>query len=402
MVVPFGVRMAGPLEPFASGFCAELARLGYTRLSARLQVGLVAHLSRWLAGEGLDAGALSPATVGAFLVARRAAGYTGLRTPRALRPLLDHLRRIGVTPPPVESVAASPVEVLLGRYRGFLIGERGLTSGTAGGYVDLVRPFLVGRVGFEGLDLDGLRAGDVTGFVLAECRRRRPRMAQRSASALRSLLRFLHVEGLLGASLVTAVPKVANRREGLPRFLELAQVDALLGSCDRAATAGRRDFAMMTLMVRLGLRAGEVAALALDDLDWRAGEIVVRGKGNRRDRLPLPVDAGAAVVDYLRHARPAGALDRCVFVRVRAPHRGLTRAGITEAVIAAGLRAGLGPVTAHRLRHTAATGMLRCGAPLAEIGQVLRHARPLTTAVYAKVDHDALRALARRWPGGAS
>lgn len=214
MVVPFGVRMAGPLEPFASGFCAELARLGYTRLSARLQVGLVAHLSRWLAGEGLDAAALSPATVGAFLVARRAAGYTALRTPTALRPLLDHLRRIGVTPPSVESVAVSPVEVLLGRYRGFLIGERGLTSGTAGGYVDLVRPFLVGRVGSEGLDLDGLRAGDVTGFVLAECRRCRPRMAQRSASALRSLLHFLHVEGLLGASLVTAVPKVANRREG--------------------------------------------------------------------------------------------------------------------------------------------------------------------------------------------
>ncbi len=225
-------------------------------------------------------------------------------------------------------MAATPVEVLLGRYRSFLIGERGLTPDTARGYVYLVRPFLVGRAGSDGLDLGGLTAGDVTGFVLAECRRRPPKTAQRSATTLRSLLRFLHVDGLLGASLVTAVPKVANRREGLPRFLEPAQVDALLGSCDRAPTAGRRDFAMMTLMVRLGLRAGDVAAMALNDLDWRAGEIVVRGKGNRRDRLPLPVDAGQAVVDYLHHARPAGALDRCVFVRVKAPHRSLTSGGM--------------------------------------------------------------------------
>lgn len=154
--------------------------------------------------------------------------------------------------------------------------------------------------------------------------------------------------------------------------------------------------------MRLGLRAGEVAVLGLGDIDWRRGEITVAGKGPRSERLPLPTDVGAAIADYLCHARPEGALDRCVFVRVKAPHRGLTPGGVTNAVIAAGRRAGLGPITAHRLRHTAATGMLRAGAPLAEVGQVLRHRRALTTEAYAKVDRDRLRTLARPWPGGAT
>jgi integrase/recombinase XerD len=221
-------------------------------------------------------------------------------------------------------------------------------------------------------------------------------------SALRSLLRFCHVAGLLGAPLAAAVPSVANRRAGLPRFLEPAEVESLLASCDRRGVAGRRDFAMMTMMVRLGLRAGEVAVLGLGAIDWRRGEITVVGKGPRSERLPLPADVGEAVADYLHHARPEGAIDRCVFVRVKAPHRGLSAGGVTQAVIAAGARAGLGPITAHRLRHTAATGMLRAGAPLAQVGQVLRHRRALTTATYAKVDRDTLRTLARLWPGGAA
>ena len=261
---------------------------------------------------------------------------------------------------------------------------------------------MVGRATADGVNLAGLSAADVVGFVLAVSGERTPKVAQQVVSVLRSLLRFCHVQGLLGAPLAAAVPAVANRRAGLPRFLEPAQVESLLASCDRRGVAGRRDFAMMTMMVRLGLRAGEVAALGLGDIDWRRGEISVVGKGPRSERLPLPADVGAAVADYLRHARPEGAIDRCVFVRVKAPHRGLSPAGVTQAVIAAGGRAGLGPLTAHRLRHTAATGMLRAGAPLAQVGQVLRHRRALTTAAYAKVDRDGLRALARPWPGGAA
>ena len=193
------------------------------------------------------------------------------------------------------------------------------------------------------------------------------------------------------------------RLAGLPKALEPAQVAALLASCDPDIAAGRRDFAMLTMLARLGLRAGEVAALTLEDIDWRAGEITVCGKGNRAGRLPLPADAGEAIAAYLRDGRPAPFEgDRRVFLRVRAPHRGLTTGGVTEAVFSAGRRAGIGPVHAHRLRHSAATAMLRAGAPLTEIGQVLRHRRLLSTAIYAKTDLTALRTLARPWPAGGA
>jgi site-specific recombinase XerD len=159
---------------------------------------------------------------------------------------------------------------------------------------------------------------------------------------------------------------------------------------------------MLTLLARLGLRAGEVAAMTLDDIGWRAGEITVRGKGSRSERLPLPADVGEAITCYLRDGRPEPFEGtRQVFLRARAPHRGLTSAGVTAAVCSAGQRAGVGQVFAHRLRHSAATGMLAAGAPLTEIGQVLRHQRLLSTAIYAKADIGALRALARPWPGGA-
>ncbi|MGH3276860.1 MAG: tyrosine-type recombinase/integrase [Streptosporangiaceae bacterium] len=187
----------------------------------------------------------------------------------------------------------------------------------------------------------------------AESRRLAPETVQRLATALRSLLRFWHLEGLTAGPLGQVVPRVASRRPGLPRPLEERQVAALLASCDRASAAGRRDLAMLTLMARMGLRAGEVAALCLDDIGWRAGEITIAGKGNRRDRLPLPADAGQAVAAYLTDGRPATALDRSVFTRVRAPHRGMTAGGVTNAVAAAARRAGLGTICAHRLRHSA-------------------------------------------------
>jgi site-specific recombinase XerD len=175
----------------------------------------------------------------------------------------------------------------------------------------------------------------------------------------------------------------------------------LLTSCDRSTSTGLRDFAILLLLVRLGLRAGEVAALSLDDLNWRQGELTVRGKGHRVDRLPLPGDVGQAIVDYLRRARPRTAQGRTVFVWVQAPHRALSSNAVTTVVANAGRRAGLGLIGAHRLRHTAATAMLQAGGSLTEIGQVLRHRRVLTTAVYAKVDQQALRLVARPWPGDA-
>jgi site-specific recombinase XerD len=253
----------------------------------------------------------------------------------------------------------------------------------------------------RGDGVGGLAAGEIISFLVAESRRLSPKTVQRLASALRSLLRYWHVHGVIDTSLAMAVPKIAYRSPNLPRGLQPGEVAALLDSCDRSLPAGLRDLAMLTLLSRVGLRCGEVAGLRLEDIDWRGGEIIVAGKGNRRDRLPLPCDVGTAIADYLRRGRPADALDRQVFIRTRAPRCGLTSGGVTQAVAAAAQRAGLGTVYAHRLRHSAATSMLTAGASLAEIGQVLRHRRPLTTSIYAKVDTEALRALARPWPTGS-
>jgi integrase/recombinase XerD len=401
---PSRARVTGPLQPYAAGFAAELARLGYTSGSACGQMFLMAHVSRWLAGEGLNAGGLTDEAAGRFLAARRAAGYAQLLSAKALAPLLGYLRRLGAAPEASAAVPAGPVEELLDRYRHYLVTERGIGAATAADYAAKTRIFLVGRQEAGVLDLAGLTAADVTAFVVANCPLMRKGTAKLTVSALRSLLGYLHVAGDISGSLAWAVPAVATwRLASLPAPLEPGQVTAMLAGCDVGTAAGRRDLAMLILLARLGLRAGEVAALSLDDVDWRAGEITVTGKGRRSERLPLPADAGAAVAAYLADGRP-GPVEgtRRVFLRIRAPHRGLTAGGVTQAVFAAAQRAGLGRVYAHRLRHTAATGMLRAGASLPEIGQVLRHRRLLSTAIYAKTDVPALRALARPWPGTAS
>jgi site-specific recombinase XerD len=400
---PSRVRVTGPLAEFAGGFAAELRRLGYRPNAAANQLQLMAHLSRWMDAGHLAVAGLTPPAAEAFLAARRAEGYVLWLSPRALVPLLGFLRRLGAAPLPAP-VAVTPAEALLGRYQQYLVAERGLAATTARGYADMVRPFLSEREKAGGLGLGQLTAAEVTAFVLATCPGRPKGSAKLTVTALRSLLGFLHVDGLIGEPLGKAVPAVASwRLAGLPRALEPGQVAALLGSCDRRTATGLRDFAMLTLLARLGLRAGEVAALTLDDIGWRAGEITVRGKGNRCERLPLPADAGEAITGYLRDGRPEPFEEaRQVFLRARAPHRALTTGGVSQAVFGAGQRAGIGPVHAHRLRHSAATDMLRAGAPLTEIGQVLRHRRLLSTAIYAKADTEALRALARPWPGGAA
>jgi integrase len=223
---------------------------------------------------------------------------------------------------------------------------------------------------------------------------------------LRSLLRWLHLTGVLSAPLAPAVPAVAGwRLSSLPKGLEPGQLRRLLAACDRRTPTGRRDYAILLLLSRLGMRAGEVAGLGLGDIDWRRGELAILGKGNRAERLPLPADVGTAIAAYLRRGRPDTADGRSVFVRVHAPHRALTTGGVTMVVFDNAQRAGLPKMHAHRLRHTAATAMLQAGSPLAEVGQVLRHRSPLTTAIYAKVDRDALSVLARPWPtvsGGLS
>ncbi|RYE39406.1 MAG: integrase [Hyphomicrobiales bacterium] len=393
------VRFAGPLTPYSGGLAAELARLGYPKSTARGHLEMWAHLSRWLANEQVPLSELTESEITRFLAVRRAT-RASLYSAAALAPGLEYLRRSDVVPRSAVAVAVTPVEVLLDQFRGYLQVERGLLEATAETYAYRVRPFLQRRVHGGVLELTSLNAADVSMFCSAALPALNVESAKSTITGLRALLRFLHVEGITAAPLSAAVPKVASwRLTGLPSGLPSGQVQRLCDACDRDTAVGRRDFAIVMLLVRLGLRCGEIAAMTLDDIDWHAGTLLVHGKGNRHDELPLPVDVGSALTDYLRFGRPAAAPSRSVFLRVRAPLRALSGASASTAVARAARRAGLGTVHAHRLRHTVACATLRAGASLDEVGQLLRHRSRASTTIYAKVDQHRLSELARPWPG---
>lgn len=399
MFDPASVRFRGPLTPYVSGFWAALIEQGYTPLSARNLLHLTAHLNRWLDDRRLGGGDLGEKQIAKFIAHRRREAYVAFRTPRALQPLLKYLRSLNVAPP-----AAEPVETTVDRwlreYGEYLVQERGLASTTVRIYTNFARRFIGAQFDSEIPDWRSLVAGDVTRFISNEFRSSSVGKCKHTVSELRPLLRYLHVRGWLTQDLVGCVPAVASwRLASLPKGLEPEQVERMLSSCGSRTIVGCRNRAVLCLLVRLGLRTGEVAGLRLDDIDWRVAEFVVRGKRRHESRLPLPRDVGKAVAAYLR-LRPR-VEHRAVFLCVRAPHRPITPSAISglarRAVRAAGVRTG----SAHVLRHTAATQMLRQGASLAEVGHVLRHRHIDTTAIYAKVDHASLRSLVRSWPGGA-
>lgn len=397
---PLRVELSGPVSAFAPGFLEELLRQGYRPETVAKQLQLMAHVSRWLAARELEGSDLSAARVEQFLAERRG-DHRHYFSAKGISPLLNYLRGLGVAPAASPIGPRTPSEQLIDRYAGYLVERRGLCRSSVRNYTNVAREFLADRQRTHGaLALADLDAAAVSAFVLREARRSSVGSAKCTATRLRCLLRFLHVEGAISHDLTGAVPRVASwRLASLVKALGGESIGRLLGSCDPCSRAGRRDLAVLTLLSRLGLRAGEVGALQLEDIDWRAGEIMIRGKGSRQEQLPLPVDVGEALADWLRNGRP-----RCehqlVFTRVRAPHTGLSTTGIAAIVHAACKRAGLPKTGPHRLRHTAATQMLRAGASLSDVGQVLRHRDADTTAIYAKVDRLALAALIQPWPGG--
>lgn len=393
------------LDPYARGFREHLSSQGYSDNRACLHLRHMTHLGQWLEERGLDPGGFTQPHVDDFLVVRRAAyDYLTHLSMRGLAPMMLYLRQIDVVPPPTPS---APVDQMLEEFVGYLRRERGLAEVTVEGYRYTASRLLSQRASLAGAEggsgIGGLGPQDITTFILGEADRRQAGALRQTVSAVRALLGFLHADGHLPTSLTAAALGAAGwRGGGLPRALEPGQVDQLLASCDRRTASGLRDYAILMLLWRLGLRAGEVAACRVGDVDWRRGEILVRGKGNRQETLPLPVDVGQALVDYCRQGRPQGSRCRALFVQKTAPHGPLSTAAVSGAVRQTCKRAGVPPGGAHRLRHTAATEMLRAGAPLAEIGQVLRHRDLATTALYAKVDRHTLRALARPWPGGVA
>jgi site-specific recombinase XerD len=394
------VLMTGPLAPFAEAYSVELRDRGYTERSAVGELRQVGRLSRWLEAGGLSVAELSRERVGEFVVWQRVGGRHRSQWSRpGLLCLLEVLEGLGVIARRTPASVSSPIEVLLSSFERYLLSERGLAPGTIVGYVAHARWFLegLGRAG-----VDGLSAAEVTGAVLRKASSGvSVAAAQYFVSGLRAFLRFCFLEGLVETDLSQAALVVRGRRASLlPRGISPADARALLGSCDRRRSLGRRDYALIILLLRLGLRRGEVARLTLDDIDWRAGELVIHGKGSREDRLPLPDDVGAAIAAYVQRGRPASER-REVFLRSRAPYAPIASGTVASTVRRACRRAGIPEVGSHRLRHTTACEMVGAGVPIVRIGQVLRHRSLQSTAIYARVDIEQLRRLAAPWPAGS-
>ena len=393
----------GPLARDLDGFATDLAGQGYARQTAGNKLRLVRHLSLWLESEGLGAEALDEGRFETFLRTREPP-----RAPQGEvatgRQLLSHLRSKGRIPDAAEGTDSGDAITRIERaYERYLVNERGLSPSTVSKYLAAVHAFLAKRFGARVVALDRLVARDANRFIVRHAISRSH--AKDLAAALRSFLRHLHQRGDIAVDLAGAIPPVTNwRLSKLPKSIPPEKVESVLASCDRNTAVGRRDHVILLLLARLGLRGGEVAALTLDDLDWAKGLVTLSGKGQRREALPLPEEVGKALVAYLRDGRPPCATRR-VFVRAIAPYRGFRSSmAICDIVRRALARAGIdAPLKgAHLLRRSLACAMLRNGASLEEIGQILRHRHPETTQIYAKLDLEALRALAPAWPGGAS
>ena len=397
---------AGALREQIDAIGTALADHGYAPSTTREQVRLVAHLGRWLERQHLSVADLDELCVARFLAHRRRCRLKPRSNGSTLRLVLGLMRGRGVVRQPLAEDASKvgPIARVEGEFTRYLVEERGLCASTRVHYVRCVRRLLSRLFGTGPVKLAELRPDDITRFIVRETRTAGPARMKVVVPALRAFLRWANVRGEIPTDLTGCVPRVAARRLAtLPKSIATEQVEHLLRCCHRTTPTGRRDRAILLLLARLGLRACEVVAMELDDIDWEAGDLLVRGKGGRHERLPLPQDVGAALTDYLRHGRPKCSTRR-LFVRAKAPRRGfLTSAAICDVVKRGMSRAGLEPPRkgAHVLRHALACTMLRRGASMPEISEVLRHRSLDTTALYAKVDVVALRAIASAWPSTA-
>ena len=392
-------QVEGPLVPFAAGIEERLLAEGYLEKSVQVLMRLVAELSRWLEQCHLGANELCEEVVDEFFeagVGRRCRRRSG----RSLKLVMERLRSFGVVAP--ESVAppgrTQAEAELLGAFGAWCVGQRGLTLTTRDQYVRRAATFLELWRPDGGAGVGELDGRGVLGTVRAAADVMPAPSLRSMVTALRSLLRFLYVTGRNPAPLASVVPSLKSwPRTALPNPVPAQEARQLVAACDAATGRGRRDAAVLLVLLRLGLRAGEVARLELGDIDWRRGEVTVRGKGGHQDVMPLPVEVGEAIAAYLRAGRPSSS-SRAVFLTAVAPVRPLSSDGVALLVGRACGRAGVAKTGPHRLRKTLATETLRAGAPMAEVAQLLRHADQATSSIYAAADVGAVVALARPWP----
>lgn len=398
---PLRVRVTGPLVGFVPAFREALFDSGYASNTVAQQLRLVADVSGWLGRRRMDVHDLSPSVIDSFVRCRRRT-HVNLCTPRALAPFVGFLNDSCVERKQNRTAPLSVTDQILDSFR-YLVSERALRAATVTNYLNQTRPFLRWRAQKSGDDFATLTADEVTAFLLLRAVDETLGSVRVAATAIRSLLKWMFLTGITPGSLAGAIGPIAySSYAGLPKGLSTAQLRDLTGQAALSAIAAGRNMAVVAVLSRLGLRSAEVAGLLLSDINWRAGTITVAGKGGRSGVMPLPADVGASLAEYLQKERPCSR-DRHVFLRVLAPHSGMSPSGISQVVTSLGTRAGIAHrIGAHRLRHTAATAVLAAGGGLVEAGQLMRHNGQSATVIYAKVDVLSLRLLARPWPGQAA
>ncbi len=384
-------------------YASRLSQEGLVRQGTWRCLSLVGDLLSWIARSRSKLTDLDERMVERYLRhrARKQSIQPGDRA--ALKRWLSVLRDVG-TIAPAALPSMSPQDQIFAEFSDYLQRERGLAPRSIVSHLPAIRRFLREVCPAGAGDLGRISQEDVICYIERHAQDWSPKSGKRMCWSLRAFLRYLHHSGLNPLALAGCVPSIRQwKLASLPTYLSAAQVQKVLDGCDRATAMGRRDYAILMMLAKLGMRADEVATLTLDDIDWRSGEMLVRAKGRQRARMPIPPDVGAAVVTYLRDGRPKSSCRR-LFLRTLAPHVGFA-SGCAITMIAktalerAGIR-GYAHQGAHIFRHSLATELLRSGATLSEIGQLLRHESHDTTRIYAKVDIDALRTLSLPWPGG--
>ncbi|MFN8550494.1 MAG: site-specific integrase [Candidatus Obscuribacterales bacterium] len=392
----------GPLSCYLDIFASQLIAEGYGVATARKQLMLIAEFSSWLNEKRIQLDQLGEAQLKKFLADVSCKRPLRSTDSPALKRMLTIVQK-HIISPPVVSLEPSAIDILIEEFTFYLLRERGVTQTTVFHYQQFVRCFLETRFAAGPVLISQLDAADVISFVRKQSAKLGYKRAKLMTCSLRSFLRFAYYKGLLPNELEAAVPKVVGwSRTDVPKALPVKHVAEILDLCDRKTHRGRRDVAILLLLSRLGLRAGEVVKLKLDDIDWELSAITICGKGGQVCKLPLPTDVGEAISDYIQNGRPQ-TNSRSIFFTVKAPIVPLTKQESVGHLVARLLvKAGIDTPRkgAHQLRHTLATEMLRQGSSLEEIGELLRHRSPQSTMIYAKVDLLSLQKLALPWPGG--
>ncbi len=395
---------AGPLAPHLDAFAAVLSGQGYAKATTKLKIRAVSEFDQWLQKRHLVIEKLNESCINKFIRYRKKRHLLRSGDQLALKQFVTFLREESILSTFIPEIKVSEIQCIENSFSQYLQRERGLSQVTIVNYLPTIRQFLTKRFHKRKIVFEKLCAQDISKFVLRYAHTMSPGRAKTMVNALRGFFRFLHQRGEIAIDLAAAVPTVARWQfSEIPKFLKPGQIKRLLESWDRRTGTGKRNYAILLLMARLGLRVGEIVHMELDDIFWESGELIVRGKSSRDEKLPLPHEVGQAIVTYLRDVRPHCS-SRRLFMKMVAPLQGFS-SSVTVCTIVRDSLARAGVNTdfkgAHLFRHTLATNMLRGGANIAEIGKILRHQDPNSTEIYTKVDFASLRTIALPWPGGA-